>query len=192
MALFPLPLSEKVSVMGNELIPDPHKIYKKDLFCVIRKQFIMLIEQDERPEGAVVFPQANLLNRFIAKFLDFLVVALLYEIPLRISFPMGLVYLLLADGFLGGSLGKRLIGLKIIMGEEQGEIAFRESAIRNIPFALAYLAYTIPFIGWLIAAGLIAFESFLMIGNPNGIRLGDELAKTFVLDIRTARPKTAA
>ncbi|MBI3359253.1 MAG: RDD family protein [Nitrospirae bacterium] len=142
----------------------------------------MFIEQGERTETAAVFPKANLLNRFIAKFVDFLVVALLYEIPFRISFLIGLVYLLIADGFVTGSIGKRLIGLHIVTIENHGAIAFRESIIRNIPFGLAYLAYTTPFIGWLIAGGITGFEFLLIIGNPNGMRLGDEMARTFVLE----------
>jgi uncharacterized RDD family membrane protein YckC len=162
------------------------------LFFPFMIDWQMFIEQGERIEAASVFPKAGLLNRFIAKFLDILVVALLYEIPLRMSFPIGMVYLFLADGFLGGSIGKRLIGLRVVFGDSQKEISFRESIIRNVPFALAYLAYSIPFIGWLIAVGLITFESFLMIGNPNGVRLGDDLAKTFVLDLRVARTGKAA
>ncbi len=142
----------------------------------------MFIDNSETAGTVAVFPKANLLNRFIAKFIDFLVVALLYEIPLKISFLIGIVYLFIADGFVAGSIGKRLIGLRIVAVEHQKEIAFRESIIRNIPFGIAYLAYTVPFVGWLIAAGIVALESFLMIGNPHGIRLGDEMAKTFVLE----------
>ena len=147
----------------------------------------MFIEQGERAETAVCFPKANLFNRFIAKFVDFLVVALLYEIPFRISFLIGMVYLFIADGFVIGSIGKRLIGLRIVAMEGRQEITFRESIIRNVPFGIAYLAYTIPFIGWLIAAGIVGFESLLMIGNPNGLRLGDEMAKTFVSDLRVTK-----
>ena len=143
----------------------------------------MFIEQSERIESAKNSPdKASLLNRFIAKFIDFLVVALLYEIPLKISFLLGVVYLFIADGFSTGSAGKRLIGLQIVSMPNHGEISFRESIIRNIPFGIAYIAYTIPFVGWLIATGIIGFEFFLMIGNPNGLRLGDEMAKTFVSD----------
>lgn len=142
----------------------------------------MFIDNSETTGTVAVFPKANLLNRFIAKFIDFLVVALLYEIPLKISFLMGVVYLFIADGFVAGSIGKRLIGLRIVAVENQKTVAFRESIIRNIPFGIAYLAYTIPFVGWLIAAGIVALESFLMIGNPHGVRLGDEMAKTLVLE----------
>jgi len=144
----------------------------------------MFIEQNERIEGASAYPKANLLNRSIAKFLDVLLVAALHEIPLQVSFVVGMAYLSIADGFFGGSAGKRLIGLKTVVWEGQREVSFRESIIRNIPFIVAYLVYHVPFIGWFIALGIAGFEFFLMLGNPNGIRLGDELAKTFVLDIR--------
>jgi uncharacterized RDD family membrane protein YckC len=141
----------------------------------------MLIDQEEKTCG-VVSQKANLLNRFIAKFIDFLVVALLYEIPLKISFLMGLVYLFIADGFVNGSIGKRLIGLRIVMIKDNASISFRESILRNIPLGIAYLSYAIPFVGGIIAAGIVALESLLMIGNPQGRRLGDEVAKTFVLN----------
>ena len=153
----------------------------------------MFIEQIERIESASVFPgKASLLNRFIAKFLDFLVVAVLYELPFQISFMMGMVYLSIADGLFGGSAGKRLIGLKTVVREAGKEASFRESIVRNIPFVAAYLFYHVPFVGWLIALGIVGFEFFLMLGNPNGIRLGDELAKTFVLDLRAANPMKEA
>jgi len=147
----------------------------------------MLVEQSEKIEPVEAYPKADLLNRFIAKFVDFLVVALLYEMPLKISFVIGLVYLFIADGFVRGSIGKWLIGLQIMTMENQGQVTFREAIIRNIPLGLAYLAYTIPFVGWLIAVGIVGFESLLMIGNPNGRRLGDEMAKTFVLDMKGVR-----
>jgi len=147
----------------------------------------MFIEQSERIEAALVYPKANLLNRSIAKFLDFLFVAALHEIPLQVSFVVGISYLSIADGFFGGSAGKRLIGLKTVVWEAQKEASFRESIIRNIPFIIAYLFYHIPYVGWFIALGIVGFEFFLMLGNPNGIRLGDELARTFVLDLRASK-----
>jgi hypothetical protein len=143
----------------------------------------MFIEQNERIETSWTYPgKADLLNRFIAKSLDLLVVAALYEIPLRVSFLFGMAYLSIADGLVGGSVGKRLIGLTVLIRENQKSVSFRESVLRNLPLTLAYLLYHIPFIGWVIAIGIIGFESFLMIGNPKGIRLGDELAKTCVLN----------
>jgi uncharacterized RDD family membrane protein YckC len=130
-----------------------------------------------------VFPKANILHRFIAKFLDFLIVAALYEIPLQISFLAALSYLLIADGFAEGrSVGKQLIGLQAFIPATRKGASFRESIIRNFPLAVAYLFFHVPYIGWLFVLSIVGFELLLMIGNPKGVRIGDELAKTQVLD----------
>ncbi|MFY9271249.1 MAG: RDD family protein [Candidatus Manganitrophaceae bacterium] len=124
-----------------------------------------------------------MLHRFIAKFIDLLIVAAIAEIPLRIGFLAGLSYLLIADGFAGGrSVGKQLIQLQTVRSEARRTASFRESIIRNFPFAAAYLFFQIPYIGWLFSLAIIAFEALLMIGNPRGLRVGDELAKTQVVD----------
>lgn len=130
-----------------------------------------------------VYPKANILHRLIAKFLDFLIVAALYEIPLKISFLAALSYLLISDGFADGrSVGKQLIGLQSIVPGTRKRASFRESIIRNFPLAVAYLFFHIPYIGWLFAFSIVGFEFLLMVGNPKGVRVGDELAKTQVLD----------
>ena len=142
----------------------------------------MLIEQ----EGIGipwVFPKANILHRFIAKFIDFLIISALYEIPLKISFLAALSYLLIADGFAEGrSVGKQLIGLQSIVPGTRKGASFRESIIRNFPLAVAYLLFHVPYVGWLLALLIVGFEFLLMIGSPKGVRVGDELAKTQVLD----------
>ena len=142
------------------------------------------MEQDESIEksGGGAYPKASLLGRFIAKLIDFLVVATLAEIPFQASFFMGAIYLLIADGIIKGSIGKQLVGLKIVVGRDQQTISFRESILRNVPFAMAYLFYYIPFIGWLVSIGIVTLESLIMIGNPKRVRLGDELAGTRVLE----------
>jgi len=130
-----------------------------------------------------VYPKANILHRFIAKFLDFLMIAALYQIPLKISFLAALSYLLIADGFAEGrSVGKQLIGLQAIVPGSRKGASFRESIIRNFPLAVAYLFYHVPYVGWFFVLLIGGFEFLLMIGNPKGVRVGDELAKTQVLD----------
>jgi len=130
-----------------------------------------------------ISPKANILNRFIAKFLDLLIVSAIAQIPLDVSFLAALSYILIADGFAGGrSPGKQMIGLQVVMPETGQGISFKESIIRNVPLGLAYLLFQIPYIGWLLGISLAGFESLLLIGNPKGCRAGDELAKTQVLD----------
>jgi hypothetical protein len=133
--------------------------------------------------GTGIYPKAQVLNRFIAKLIDLFLAAAAAEMVAPVGFLAGLAYLLVADGFAGGrSVGKRLIGLQTILPGVRESAGFRESIIRNIPFALAQVAFAVPYIGWLVSAAILAFEAILIIGNEQGRRLGDELAKTQVLD----------
>ena len=90
---------------------------------------------------------------------------------------------MIADGFAGGrSIGKRLIGLQTVLPNRRAVGGFRESIIRNLPFAVAQLAFAVPYVGWLVSVAIIAFEAVLILGNEQGRRLGDEVAGTQVLD----------
>jgi len=56
-----------------------------------------------------VYSKANLLNRFIAKFIDLLIVGAFLKFLPPIGFLAGLTYLLVGDGLYDGkSLGKNL------------------------------------------------------------------------------------
>jgi hypothetical protein len=133
--------------------------------------------------GSGIYPKAQVLNRGIAKLIDLLIVAAAGQIIVPIGFLGGLAYILIADGFAGGrSIGKRLIGLQTVLPDRREAVGFRESIIRNLPFAVAQLAFAIPYVGWLVAAAIIAFEAVLILGNEQGRRLGDEVAGTQVLD----------
>jgi hypothetical protein len=130
-----------------------------------------------------LYPKANVLNRFIAKFIDLLIVALLYEFSSRVGFIAGMLYLLIADGFSQGkSVGKWLIGLQTYVPARQSVCTFRESIIRNFPLAVGYFLFLIPYVGWLLTATILVFEGLLMIGNGQGMRIGDEIAGTQVLE----------
>ena len=133
--------------------------------------------------GGGIYPTAQVLNRGIAKLIDLLIVAAAGQIFVPVGFLGGLAYILIADGFAGGrSIGKRLIGLQTVLPDRREAVGFRESIIRNLPFAVAQLAFAIPYVGWLVAAAIIAFEAVLILGNEQGRRLGDEVAGTQVLD----------
>ncbi|MFQ5587237.1 MAG: RDD family protein [Nitrospiria bacterium] len=139
--------------------------------------------QGDEIEIPSVSPKANTLNRFIAKFLDLLIISAIGQIPLKVSFLAALSYLLISDGLAGGrSLGKQIIGLQVISAETGDAISFKESIIRNMTLALAFFFTQIPYVGWLLAVLVLGFESLLLIGNPRGRRVGDELAKTQILD----------
>lgn len=135
------------------------------------------------PLALGVIPKAQVLNRFIAKFVDAIIVAAVSQVTPPAGWLAGLMYVLIADGFSGGqSIGKRLIGLHTVIWSTRATSGFKESIIRNLPLALAYLLFSIPYIGWLLAVGVTSFEALLIIGNTQGRRLGDEMARTQVLD----------
>ena len=128
-------------------------------------------------------PRANLLHRLIAKFIDLLLVAALAQLFPPIGFFGGITYLFIADGFLfGRSLGKWLIGLKTVVLESDVPCSFRESILRNSPLAIAYLLFFVPYIGWLFCLMILALEALLIVGNVKGLRIGDEVGGTQVLD----------
>ena len=133
--------------------------------------------------GAGIYPKAQVLNRGIAKLIDLFVVVAASQVIPPVGFFGGLAYILVADGFSGGrSIGKRLIGLQTVLTDRRTAAGFRESIIRNLPFAVAQVAFAVPYVGWLVSVAIIAFEAVLLLGNEQGRRLGDEVAGTQVLD----------
>ncbi len=133
--------------------------------------------------GAGIYPKAQVLNRGIAKLIDLFIVAAAGEVIVPVGFLAGLAYILIADGFAGGrSIGKRLIGLQTVLPGRHEAAGFRESIIRNMPFAVAQLAFAVPYVGWIVSVAIITFEAILILGNEQGRRLGDEVAGTQVLD----------
>jgi uncharacterized RDD family membrane protein YckC len=140
--------------------------------------------------GAGVYPKAQVLNRGIAKLIDLFIVAAADQVIAPVGFLAGLAYILIADGFAGGrSIGKRLIGLQTVLPQRREAAGFRDSIIRNLPLAVAQLAFAVPYVGWIVSVAIIAFEAVLILGNEQGRRLGDEVAGTQVLDVgRLALP----
>lgn len=138
---------------------------------------------EANPVDAGIYPKAHILNRFLSKFVDLLIVLAVGTVVPPVGWLAGLAYVLIADGFSGGqSLGKRLIGLQTVIPRAQAVSGFKESIIRNLPLAGAYLLYQVPYLGWVVAAAIAGFEALLIIGNDRGLRLGDEIAHTQVLD----------
>jgi len=137
---------------------------------------------DEGVSSTPLYHKATVLNRFIAKSLDFLIVLAIAEVAPPYGFWAGLWYLLVADGFAGRSIGKRLIGLQAWVSDLHMGAGFKDSIIRNIPIAASYLAWQVPYVGWLGTAVILSVESLLIIGNDRGLRIGDELAHTQVVN----------
>jgi len=128
-----------------------------------------------------------ILNRYIARAIDLLIAAAMVLVLPPVGPLAALLYILIADGFKGGqSPGKQLIGLKVVRTDGDLPVTFMESILRNIPFAIVYLFFIIPFLGWIlfIIAGLpiLLFESYLVCTDEKGRRIGDTIAQTMVVE----------
>lgn len=156
-------------------------------------------KDNESAKGVKNQVPADLLNRVIARAIDFLIVLALFEVVPKIGFFTGIAYLLIADGlFRGRSVGKRLVGLHVIytdVFDNVKDCGYRESVLRNSPFAAGIILYKIvdmiPLLGgilsFLIIVGVLVFESLVMVGSEKKMRLGDELAETLVVEDRHGR-----
>lgn len=136
----------------------------------------------ERP-----YPKADLLHRAVARFADVIIAVLADRLLPGVGGLVAIAYLLLADGlFMGQSPGKKLGGVKVINLKTRQGARYRESILRNVPFALVAVFYYIPIIGWVLfpVAGLfiLAFESYMAWTDRLGLRIGDVFADTQVID----------
>jgi hypothetical protein len=127
--------------------------------------------------------KAPLLLRVMAKTIDLIAIAVVIGVIPTAGIFAGVAYILVSDGLLGGrSLGKKVMGLQVISISAGCSGSFRDSMIRNVPFAVVLLLYIVPFVGWFLSALVILFEFLLILGNPEGMRLGDDLAGTQVVE----------
>ena len=147
-------------------------------------------EKDTMPPA----PQEYLLERYLAKLIDFIIAGALFtSFKSPVGPVAGLTYILIADGLKGGqSLGKRLTGLRTISIAREGLTCdFRESIIRNLIFALLFVAYLligwIPYLGKVLVAvvgiAVIVCEAALIYNDEKGMRFGDRLAETMVVAV---------
>ena len=138
-------------------------------------------------------------HRILAKFIDlFVVIALGALLPRFVGPLLGFAYSILADGmkfgpFIGQSVGKKLMGLRVISRSRGGKpITLAESVIRNSPIGFATFFGIIPVWGWillgLIGVPLMLLEVYLIFRAPNGHRLGDVMADSEV--VRTQESKS--
>lgn len=127
--------------------------------------------------------KAGLLLRVIAKLLDFIIIATTIKAVPQVGYFAGLVYLLIGDGlFDGRSIGKKIIRLRVISHKAGIPGTFRDSIVRNITFAFSLILYKIPLLGCFFMLSVLLVEFLLMLGNDEGMRLGDNLANTKVVE----------
>jgi uncharacterized RDD family membrane protein YckC len=140
-------------------------------------------------------PRADLTTRAVAGFVDLLIIIGLARLPDVLGFLFASGYILIRDGlFDRRSIGKKLIGLRVTASDDAApEATYRESIIRNAPFAVAYLLFLIPYAGWALGAVTVGVECLAALGDERGMRIGDLLARTMVIPgvpafVRTQQP----
>ncbi|UCF31466.1 MAG: RDD family protein [bacterium] len=132
--------------------------------------------------------KASLLKRGMARVVDLLVAwALALFIP-PVGIILGLVYLGVADGLQRGqSLGKMVFGLDVIK-KDGHPCDLHSSLYRNLPFLFLFLFASIPVLGWIllviVGLPLVIIETWLVIVDERGERLGDRIADTHVIEGR--------
>ncbi len=134
------------------------------------------------------YPKADMVHRAVGRFADVVIALLLARLlPGLVAPIVAIGYLLLADGLLKGqSLGKRLAGLKVVNRRTRRDALYRESIVRNLPFAVVALFSYLPILGLVLfpVGGLFvfAFELYMAWSDRLGLRIGDVLAETQVID----------
>jgi uncharacterized RDD family membrane protein YckC len=119
---------------------------------------------------------------------DLLLAAALANMAPEVGPLLAAVYLLVGDGLMHGqSVGKKIFGVRTMVVPRRVPAGYRESILRNLPFALVSLFYGVPLL-WLLllVAGLpiIAFESYMVFTDRHGVRIGDIFADTQVVDAK--------
>ncbi len=146
------------------------------------------------------FEKADEGKRIVAAAIDGALAAIVMLVP----FIGGLVaaaYVLVRDGLdvpylYHQSFGKKIMGIQAVTLDGHA-LDLSASIMRNLPLAVGYLGSVfvlIPILGWLLAVvvGLLGvvlgiLEIVLVLTDPDGRRLGDKLAETWVV-IMARRP----
>jgi len=132
--------------------------------------------------------KADLTSRAVAGFVDLLIVVGLARLPDVIGFLSATGYLLVRDGlFARQSVGKKLIGLRVVSADGPGvPVSFRESILRNAPLAIAFLLFLVPYAGWVLGPLVLAVEGLAALGDEQGMRIGDLVARTRAVPVAAA------
>ncbi len=141
--------------------------------------------RDARREGSP-YPKADLTLRALARLADFALAFAVTQAAHEVGPILGVLYLLLADGFMHGqSVGKRIFGVRTMVLPRRVPAGYRESMLRNAPFALVALFSVVP-IAWLlvllVGVPIVAFEAWMVWSDRLGVRIGDIFADTQVVD----------
>ncbi len=128
--------------------------------------------------------------RLIADFIDvgiFVALAINWN---WIGPIVGAVYLLFRDAIQGRSLGKILVGLRVVKMDNWLPAGITESISRNLILAITGLFAILGGMGFgafgIVLAIITVFVMMQIHKDPDGRHIGDQLAGTKLLETRTA------
>lgn len=149
------------------------------------------------PEEKIILGKADPVKRIIAFVIDAVAATIVGVVPI-IGAIIGALYMLLRDALpvealQNRSLGKKLLGLKVVMADNPSQVPdYAASAKRNWMFALGpimILFAFIPILGWIVDILLFLFlivfciiEIVKLFTDDKGIRIGDKMAETMVIE----------
>jgi len=127
-------------------------------------------------------------QRSMGRVIDLLVTIVIYLVGHAIWPWLGCVaaitFTAFQDGMgVGQSLGKRIVGIRVVDDETGMPCDYYHSLQRNMPFILGVLFFTVPGLwvfGLAITVPLIILETYLLFRLPSGVRLGDVIGNTLV------------
>lgn len=130
--------------------------------------------------------RAALLTRLIAKAVDLFIVLILSLIYYPFGLLLALTYAACCDFLSGGqSVGKRLMGFKVLSLEDGKPCSLKQSFVRNLPIFIPFAFAIIPLWGWvfclILGIPLMLLEVYLLWKLDSGHRLGDVMADTTVI-----------
>lgn len=134
--------------------------------------------------------QTTVFQRFTAKGIDLIVVTAVFFLGTAIWLPLGGVLAgilaALQDSFGNGqSIGKKIMGLRVIDDALGMSCSPWSSVLRNVPFVLSIVFANVPVL-WALAlfvsVPLIILEVYLILYVDCGVRLGDVMGNTLVTE----------
>lgn len=135
----------------------------------------------------------ELFDRLIAKAIDAAIAFLLTLLVPPAGTLFGVLFWLLSDGLFGGaSPGKHAVGLLVLHREQRRPANLKESALRNLPFAIPALLLLLPagpIFAMVVGVPVTLLEAYFLISDPQQLRLGDVFADTAVVSTKPRRKK---
>lgn len=135
-------------------------------------------------------PRSSSFQRVAARLIDLTILAVLFFMGTVIWLPLGWLAAVYYAGIQdslgdGQSIGKKVIGLQVIEDHSGLPCSIAHSILRNAPLILTVFCLPIPVVGVLmqfITIPIFCLELYLLVTIDSGIRLGDVMGNTVVIE----------